>query len=774
MRAGTNERKMMKHTIVLQSSSSSHHRTGAGILIALLAVVGFVVDLSPHLFAQEKPSKAPVKSRINEVIVVTATRSDKKLEETPGGTAVIDRGDIMSRDVGSIDQAINTIPGVFNRRGKGLMDTQSAITLRGFPSQQRTLIMLDGIPLNDSYLGAVQFGGLATRNVERIEVVKGPFSSLYGGNAMGGVVNIVTRMPENRELIMSGGFGTGLQNRQAMNDLTRGYFSYGETFKSKFGILISYGQNRTNGFANDLNIQTTQPPSAITGYRETTDTQGNRRYVLGDRGDNTWRDHDFSFKTTYRISYSSHLGFSFVTSAYRYGTDLPHSYLHDSSGNPVYGFTSGKNTVGETAFLSGAGNRRQDIYSLSFDTMIGRAQMKSMVSFLNINNNWYTTPGSTAATTINGGPGTIAETPVNKTTGSIQFLVPISSHHILTFGGDLTGSSARTQEYGLTNWRDENSRSFMTYSAGGKSIASGIFLQEEVAIRKNVTAYVGLRGDYWRTFDGYANQVGTAGFPASYEKRNAFSISPKASIVYRLSPATTLRSSIGRVFRPPTVYELYRTWSYSSGTVYRGNPDLKPETALSWDASIDRSLWKGSRASIAYFENRMSDLVYRRTDPANSKINDYVNAGKARGRGVEMELSQRLMPEIRLFANTTFNSAKISENATKPSTEGKFLTYLPRWTGNGGAEFEKGRIKATMIGRYVAKLYTQDENKDVVNNVPGSFDPYFIADAKVIYRINRLLAFSLSMDNIFDRKYFYSYLAPRRSVFAEIFVTWKE
>jgi iron complex outermembrane receptor protein len=573
---------------------------------------------------------------------------------------------------------------------------------------------------------------------------------------------------------MSGGFGGGFQNRQAMNDLTRGYFSYGETFKGKFGVLISYGQNRTNGFANDFNAQATQPPDGVTGYRETTDTQGNRRFVLGDRGDNTWEDHDFRVKTSYRISDTSRLGFSFATSAYRYGTDSPHSYLRDAAGNLIYSFTSGKNTVREATFLSGVGNRRQDIYSLTFDTMIGRVQMKSMMSFLNINNNWYTTPGSTAATTINGGPGSVAETPVNKTTGSVQFMLPVSSHHILTFGGDVTGNSAKTREYGLANWQDENSRSSMTYSAGGKSVTSGIFLQDEVVIRKDLTAYVGIRGDYWRTYNGYANQVDTAGYPASYGKRNAFSVSPKAAIVYRLSSATTLRSSIGRVFRPPTVYELYRTWSYSSGTVYRGNPDLKPETALSLDAAVDQKLWKGSSASVAYFENRMSDLVYRRTDPANSKINEYVNAGKAKGRGVEMELSQRLMPELKLFANATFNSAKIIENSSKPSTEGKFLTYLPRWTGNCGAEFEKGRIKATLTGRYVAKIYTQDENKDVVSNVPGSFDPYFTADAKVIYRINRLFALSLSMDNILDRKYFYSYLAPRRSAFAEILITWKE
>jgi iron complex outermembrane recepter protein len=742
--------------------------------IGALAIIAFsFIAPAVNSSAQEKLSKPPVKSRVNDVIVVTATRSDKKLEDSPGATAVINQDDITRRSVSTIDQAVNTIPGVFNRRGKGLMDTQSTITLRGFPNQQRTLIMLDGIPLNDSYLGAVQFGGLATANVERIEVVKGPFSSLYGGGAMGGVVHIITRTPESRELIMSGGFGSGFGSR-AMNDLTRGYFSYGETFKDKLGFLVSYGHNQTNGFANDLNVQIIQPPAGIMGYRETADTQGNRRFILGDRGDNGWRDQDFSIKANYRITDASRIGISFISGSYQYETDFPHSYLRSAAGNPVYSFASGKNAVRESTFLSGAGARRQDIYSLSFDMMAGRAQMKSMVSFLNIGSNWYTTPGSTEATTANGGPGSVAETPVRKTAANIQFILPMSSRHIFTFGGDWTGSSANTREYGLTNWRDESSRASMTYSAGGKSITSGLFLQEEATIRKDLTAYIGIRGEYWRTCDGYANQAGVAGYPLSYPNKGAFSLSPKAAIVYRASVATTLRSSIGRAFRPPTVYELYRTWSYSSGTVYRGNPALKPETAVSWDVALDQKLWNDASASIAYFENRMSDLVYRRTDPKNSKINEYVNAGKAMGRGLEMELNQRLTSQLKFFANATFNSAKIAENASKVSTEGKFLTYLPRWTGNGGAEFEKGRIRATMTGRYVSKIYTQDENKDTVSNVPGSFDPYFIADAKMIYRINRLFAFSLSMDNIFNRKYYYSYLAPGRSAYAEILVTWKE
>lgn len=724
--------------------------------------------------AEEQPPKTQVEMRRRDIVVVTATRSDKSVEESPGVVAVVERDDILNRAISTVDQAINTIPGVFNRRGKGLMDTQATITLRGFPSQQRTLIMLDGAPLNDGYLGGVQFGGMAPGAIERIEVVKGPFSSLYGGAAMGGAVNIITRMPEGREVMMRGGFGSGLGTREAPNDLARGYFSYGETFKGKLGILLSYGHNRTNGFANDLNAQAAAPPLGISGHRETTDTQGNRRFIVGDRGDNTWRDQDVSLKTIYRISSVTRVGFSFVSNSYRYETDAPHSYLRDGAGNPVFSYTFGRSAVRESSFLSGAGARRQDIYNASFETMIGHVQMKALISRMNTGDNWYTTPGTADSTTAVGGPGAVADTPVGRTTGSIQLTLPLWRRHILTLGGDVTGSSAETREYALTDWRDENSRTALTSSAGGSSIAGGAFLQDEFVIRKTLTTYLGVRGDYWRTFAGAMRQTGVSGYTRSYPGRNAFSLSPKAAVVYRPASKTTLRSSIGRVFRPPTVYELYRTWSYSSGTVYRGNPALRPESAVSWDAAIDQDLWSGASLSGAYFENRMSDLVYRRTDPADAKINEYVNAGRAMGRGVEMEVRQQVTPELKLYANATFNNARISENAAKPSTKGKFLTYLPRWTGNGGIELERGRITATVTGRYVSKLYTHDENRDIVGNVPGSYDQYFTADAKAIYRINRLLALSLSVDNIFDREYFYSYRAPGRSAYAEIIVTWKE
>ena len=87
----------------------------------------------------------------------------------------------------------------------------------GHAGPAATLVLLDGMPLNSAYTGNVQFGGLAPEDIRQIEVIRGPFSSLYGGYAMGGVVNILTKMPEKEEVTMKGAYGS--------NDYWRTYTS---------------------------------------------------------------------------------------------------------------------------------------------------------------------------------------------------------------------------------------------------------------------------------------------------------------------------------------------------------------------------------------------------------------------------------------------------------------------------------------------------------------------------------------------------------------------
>ncbi|MEW6215226.1 MAG: TonB-dependent receptor [Nitrospirota bacterium] len=724
------------------------------------SLLGLLVVTSVAL-AEEKEKVKEEKEIELEEIVVTATRTEKELEAAPGSVSVVTKEDMEKRNIKAVDEALNTIPGVFNRRGKGLMDTLAHISLRGIPKANRTLILLDGIPLHNAYTGDVMWGGLAPEGVEKIEVVKGPFSSLYGGYAMGGVVNIITKMPEKREFTFKSGYGSSWKRGEGLDDLRKFYLSYGDKFKDKLGIFLSYGYKATNGYPSDFNVQKTQPSSGITGYSVTTDNQGNTRYLIGDKGDNRWWDDNITIKTGYDFSKTSKITLSFLGTRYEYNYDEPHTYLRDADGNPVWSYGS----VKESSFLSGSGGREQNVYNVSYETEISTLKAKLSLGLVDKEKNWYTSPGSTA--TSSGGSGKVSETPSEGYNAELQFTVPIFNRHILTFGGSFRHNWADTEEHELTDWKDEESKTNLTYQSKGKDRTYALFVQDEIMILDNLTAYLGFRQDWWETYDGYVNQVGTAGYPISYISRDASSFSPKAALVFRPFEKTTLRTSIGKAFRPPTVYDLYRTWTYTAtGKTYAGNPDLKPETTKSWDIGVEQGLWKGAKAGITYFENYMDNLIYLAS--TTEELYEYKNIARAEGRGVELEIEQRFDKWLRLFANFTYNNAKIEENPAKPETEGKRLTYLPERMFNVGGDFEKGPFSINLTGRYVSKIYSNDENKDTVNNVYGSYDPYFVTDAKVSYKITKWVTASLLVDNIFDSDYFYYYKTPGRTWFGEL------
>ncbi len=709
-----------------------------------------------HSFAEQKAA-------LLEEIVVTATRTEKELETAPGIVSLITREDIEKRNIKTIDEALNTTAGVFGKRGKGLMDLMSSVTLRGIPSQQRTLILMDGVALNDPYSGGVRFDGMAAENVDKIEVVKGAVSSLHGGYAMGGVVNIITKMPEKREFTFKTGYGSSFDRGDAMDDLRKIYISYGDKFKDKLSLFLSYGYKATGGYPADFNIQSSQPAAGITGWTYTTNNQGQTRYLIGDKGDNRWWDDGITIKAGYDLSKISKINLSFFRNRYEWNYDEPHTYLKNASGNEVWSYGT---TVREASFLSGSGGRKQNIYNLGFETEISTVKTKLTLGMTDNGQNWNVTPGTTASTTRTGGPGKVSETPSGSFTADIQLTLPLLEKHILTFGGSFRHGWADTEEYNLANWKDEKSKTALTYQSKGNDRTYALFIQDEIIIFDNLTAYIGLRQDWWETYDGYVNQIGAAGYPKEYDPKNAAAFSPKAAVVYKPFDRTILKTSIGRAFRPPTVYELYRTWTSSRGITYAGNSDLKPETNTSWDIGIEQGLWKGAKIKAAYFENYMEDLIYRKTVTATYQ--ELINAGKAESKGVEIEAEQRFGKAVRLFANFTYTDAVIKKNEAKPSTEGKKMTQMPEKMFNIGGEFEKGPMFVSLTGRYVSKRYSNDENKDVVNNVYTSYDPYFTADAKISYKLTKFAAVSLSVDNIFDKEYFAYYKTPGRSWFGEI------
>ncbi|WP_237216754.1 TonB-dependent receptor plug domain-containing protein [Falsiroseomonas oryziterrae] len=144
--------------------------------------------------------------------VVTATRVPTPIERIPAAVTVITRQDIEERGYRTLPEALQSVPGLRLVQGGGVGQQASAF-VRGAASRQ-VLVLLDGVPVNDPSEpnGAFNFGNDLLGDIERIEVVRGPASSLYGSGAIGGVINLITRRaPEGRTAQAFGEAGLGTQ-----------------------------------------------------------------------------------------------------------------------------------------------------------------------------------------------------------------------------------------------------------------------------------------------------------------------------------------------------------------------------------------------------------------------------------------------------------------------------------------------------------------------------------------------------------------------------------
>lgn len=694
-------------------------------------------------------------TRLDEV-VVTATRTEKTLASVPATVSVITRKDLEMRNVQSLDGALKGVPGLYSRREQEFSTLQPVINIRGIAGQNRILVMVDGITLNEPRTGAGYFDGISADDVERIEVVKGPFSSLYGGYAMGGVINVLTKMPMKREMTLKSGYGNAWTNGQGFDRLYSEYISYGDRVADKLSLLVSYGRKWTAGYPYQQNVQTAQPTTGITGYDTTTTSTGAKAYLIGDKGNGTsWYD-DITVKTLYDITGTTKIGFTFLRNNYRTSYDSPNSYLTNNSGAPVFSY----GTVREASFLATESGRARNIYNLNIETELGPVKTKLSASLVDQETSFNRSPGSTAATTGTGGPGTYSESPAKEYSVDLQFSAPIFAGQVLTWGGTFKNDSADSITSNLSNWLNSDTKTSVASTAGGASTTYSLFAQDEMQLFDNLTMYAGLRFDLWSIYDGYS-QYGSTNF-GTLTDRSESAVSPKLAFVYKPFPATTLRVSGGKAFRPPTIYELYS--AYVGTYTTNPNPDLKPETSWSWDAGIEQILWHGAKIKAAYFENYLSDLIYTQ---GSGTIRNRVNVGKAESSGVEVELEQRFDTWLRLFGDYTYTHATITENTDTPSMVGKQMTDVPRHMFNLGVEANHGAASGSLVGRYVGKRFGNADNTDTANNVYGSYDEFLTADAKVAYTIEKLVTLSLAVNNIFDERYYTYYKSPGRSWFME-------
>jgi outer membrane receptor protein involved in Fe transport len=173
-------------------------------MFAFLAVCAVLVD---------DPQTSPPAS---ETIVVTATQTKTRLSDTPVSVVVITREAMQTTAASTADDALRQVPGftLFRRSGsRSANPTSQGVSLRGVGASgaSRALVLDDGIPLNDPFGGWVYWGRVPRVAIDRIEVVRGGASDLYGSGAMGGVVQFIRRSNDDVAFETSAGNeGTGM------------------------------------------------------------------------------------------------------------------------------------------------------------------------------------------------------------------------------------------------------------------------------------------------------------------------------------------------------------------------------------------------------------------------------------------------------------------------------------------------------------------------------------------------------------------------------------
>lgn len=740
----------------------------------------FLLSLSllPTL-AQEAPTPAsPQPQPIKSEITVIGTRTAMELDESPVSTSLVNRKELENRNIRQIDQALVLTEGVIALRSKGPGDNDFGLGLRGFAGrsgQNRTLILVDGQPMNNSYIGNVAWSTFSVSEMERVEVARGPFSSLYGGNAMGGVVNLITRPVEARQMELVGQLG----NRETTNYSLR----VADRFLNRLGVSFGYSRYQTGGYSPQEVLRTLAAGTTgtfVSGLQRWATPAGGVTYQVGERGRNWFHQEGYRLRGEYNITKNIFTTLQYMRQSRADGWDAYTSRLRDAQGNVIdngavlfdEGGVQRRLTVTPANFIGTPTGAIVHILQTQTLTTLGpRWNLRLQAGLNRQPNDWYVTPSAMA--TLRGGPGDYVSQFNRAYYGNAQATWQGTGQN-LVFGYenrlDRASITGRTiANYALReNPEQPNSQAF----GQAQNQASYVQYQRTLAERLNVVA--GGRWDYWKAYEG-GNQTGLTQPVLRYPDRSTNALTGKVAANLRLNDGWNLRASFGNAFRNPTIYDMYRNLLLS-GVQFLANPNVEPERLIAVDFGLVKRLGNSSQIEITGYQNSVRDMIYRTTDFAadpNGNIRRLTNAGMGRTRGLELAARQQVRSWLRFQQSYTYANAIITENSALPATIGRRLPYVPRHTATYLVTAAKQHLVVTWAGRYVARTFSTDTNADIVTGVPGSYNPFFEMDVTATYQLNKEMALFTNADNLLDRRYYQFFSTPGRSVFCGFRFRWQ-
>ena len=644
---------------------------------------------------------------LTETVTVTATSSEQRSGDLPASIALVNR-DTLDRSAGlSADEVLRQVPSFsLFRRSSSLVShpTTQGVSLRGIgPSGvSRTLVLLDGVPQNDPFGGWVYWTRVPLEAADRIEVVEGATSSLYGNYAMGGVINILTPRAQTRSLdarVVFGSHDTGKVD--ASGGLTRG----------AFGAQVSAAGLRTSGY-----------PVVIEDERGRVDTNASVRYG------------NVSSVAQYDPSPRLHL---FVRAG----------YFDENRKNGKSSTIDGTPEANDTMWRSASGGLRQvlpDASELSA-TVFGDSET--------FHSNFLAVPAANPPRSI--GRMTLRQTvPVLGTGATVRWSRTLGTSHLFTAGLDTRWVRGDSEEDALDAVRGTSVT--LHRVSGGRQRSTGLLLQDLVQASSRLTLTVGARVDRWSNYDGHnleqcaPNVTCTANNIPSLPDRSETAFSPRIGALYRVQPRLSVWGSASGAFRAPTLNELYR--QFRVGTVLTlANSELVAEHLRGYETGATLTAGRGVTLRTTWFDDAIRDPVSNVTvATAGANVTQQrQNLGRTRVKGLEADADWRQGTHWRLAASYAHMSAVVTENDAVPAIVGNVLPQVPSHRGSFQASYASVRF-----GTFAAQVVAAGAQYDDDRNTPERRLPgYATLDLTASRAIWRGLNLFVAAQNVFDRQY---------------------
>ena len=659
-----------------------------------------------------------------EAVTVTPTRTEQRLGDVPASVNVVDKEMIRRSPAVVADDVLRLVPtfSLFRRTSSlAAHPTTQGVSLRGIgPSGvSRTLVMIDGVPFNDPFGGWVYWTRVPLEGVERIEVVDGTSSSVYGNFAMGGVINVVSSRPRPRTFefkTQGGNRGTGKADFSA-SDV---WGKFGASFEGSF-----FG---TDGF-----------PIVSASERGPIDTQATVDY------------HNLGFKLDYspseRLSAFGRFGY------FREERDNAKSSTFDPATGQAVSPDQGVPEANDTLWKTVSGGVRVALPDQS------DLQARVFADFERFHSNFLAVPN--LQTRAIGRMTLLQRVPTTGIGAMAQWTKPVSTRQLYSAGTDWRRVDGASEEQALDTLT--GTRVTTLRESGGKQQTAGAFVQGQFWPVPKLSVTLSGRVDHWRNYEGRNLETNAVtGLPTANNRvlpdQEDTVFSPRGAVLYHFSDHVTAWGTLGAGFRAPTLNELYRQFRVGA-VLTLANENLGPERLVGGELGVNVAPVENLSLRATWFDNRVKNPVSNVTIALNTMQRQ--NLGRTEIRGIQTDVEYRVARDWRFGAGYVHNNATVTEFAANPALVGNYLPQVPKNRGSLNVAYTNERYATVGFNAmFFGRQFNEDTN---TGTVPGETEPglpaYAMLELSATRAISRNFDVFFGVQNLLDEEYFVG-LAP--------------